>query len=93
MHFVSPQSQLLPNWQPYNEEKNKFFENLFVTKDEVVSIEKEITKQATCNKWKSLHENRITSSNAHKIFIRKNIFESLLENKFSKKEKKIQKFV
>ena len=53
MHFLLPQSQLIPNWQPYTEEENKFFENLFVTKDEVVSIEKETTKQATCNKWKS----------------------------------------
>ena len=30
----------MPNWEPYIEEKNKFFENLFVTKDEVVPIEK-----------------------------------------------------
>ena len=38
MHFLLPQSQVIPNWQPYTEEKNKFFENLFVTKDELVSI-------------------------------------------------------
>ena len=40
-----------------------------------------------------LRENRITSSNTHKIFIRKKNFESLFENEFSKKEKKIPKFV
>ena len=50
---------------------NKFFEDLLVTKDEIMSIEKETTKQATCDKWESLRENRITSSNAYKIFIRK----------------------
>ena len=73
MHFLPPQSQLIPKWQPYTEEENKFFENLFVAKDEVVSVEKETTNQATYNKWKSLRENRITSSNAQKIFIRKKI--------------------
>ena len=70
-----------------------FFENLFVTKDEVVSIKKKTAKQATCYKWKSFRINRITSSNAHKIFIRKNKFESLFEKEFSKKGKKIPKFV
>ena len=59
-----------------------------MTKDEVVSIKKETTKQATCNKWKFLRENRITSSNAHKIFIRKFFFESLFDNEFSKKKEK-----
>ena len=54
--------------------KISFFENLFVTKDAVVSIKKETTKQATCNKRKSLSENRITSSNTHKIFIPKKKF-------------------
>ena len=85
MHFLPPQSQLIPNWQLYTEEENEFFENLFVTKDELVSIEKETTKQVTCKKWKSLRENTITSSNAHKIFIRKKKFESLFENELSKK--------
>ena len=59
-HFLPPQFKLIPNWQPCTEEENKFFENLFMTKDEVVSCEKETIKQATCNKWKSLRENRIT---------------------------------
>ena len=90
MHFLPPQSQLIPNWQPYTEEEYKFFENLFVTKDEVVSIEKETTKQATCNKWKSLRENRITSSNAHKIFVRKKISNHCLKRNSAKKKKKFQ---
>ena len=41
MHFLPPQSQL---------EENTFFENLSVTKDEVVPIEKETIKQASRNK-------------------------------------------
>ena len=60
VHFLPPQFKLIPNWQQYTEEENKFFENLFMTKDEVVSCKKETIKQATCNKWKSLRENRIT---------------------------------
>ena len=69
MHYHPAQSQLIPHWQPYSEEENKFSENLFVAKDKAVSIEKKTAKQATCNKWKSLRESRITSSNAHKIRI------------------------
>ena len=69
MHYHPAQSQLIPHWQPYFEEENKCFENLFVAKDKVVSIEKKTGKQATCNKWKSLRESRVTSSNAHKIRI------------------------
>ena len=63
-----------------------------MTKDEVVSIKKQTTKQATCNKWKFLRENRITSSNAHKIFIRK-IFlnHCLITNSAQKKKKKKKK--
>ena len=60
MYFLPPQFKLIPNWQPYTEEENKCFENLFMTKDKVVLCEKETIKQATCNKWKSLRENRIT---------------------------------
>ena len=59
-----------------------------MTKDEVVSIKKETTKQATCNKWKSLRENRITSSNAHKIFIRKFFLNHCLITNSAKKKKK-----
>ena len=66
-----------------------------MTKDEVVSIKKETTKQATCKKWKFLRENRITSSNAHKIFIRKIFLNHCLITNSAKKRKIIKnpKFV
>ena len=62
-----------------------------MTKDEVVSIKKETTKQATCKKWKFLRENRITSSNAHKIFIRKIFLNHCLITNSAKKRKKKSK--
>ena len=88
MHFLTTQAHLMPNWEPYTEEKNKFFENIFLAKDEVVSIEKETTKQGTCNKWKSLRENRITSSNVHKIFIQNFFLINCLKRNSAKKKKK-----
>ena len=91
MHFLPHQSQLMPNWEPYTKEE-KSFENVFVKKDEIVSIEKEATKQVTYNKLKSLRENRTTSSYAHKIFIRKKKNHCLKANSV-KKKKKILKFV
>ena len=60
-----------------------------MTKDEVVSIKKETTKQATCNEWKFLRENRITSSNAHKIFIRKIFLNHCLITNSAKKKSKV----
>ena len=57
MYFLSAQPQIVPHRQPYTEEENnKFLENLFVIKDEVVSTEKETAKQATCNKRTFLRE-------------------------------------
>ena len=92
IHFLTTQAHLMPKWEPYTEEENKFFENLFVTKDEVVSVEKKTTKQATYSNWKSLRENRIISSNAHKPFIRKFFLNRCLITNSAKK-KKNQKFV
>ena len=68
-------------------ENKIFFENLFTTKDQVVSIEKEATKQATYNKQKSLQENRITSSNAQKFLFKKKVLNHCLKMNSAKKKK------
>ena len=68
-------------------ENKIFFENLFTTKDQVVSIEKEATKQATYNKQKSLQENRITSSNAQKFLFKKIVLNHCLKMNSAKKKK------
>ena len=71
---------------------SNFYHTLFETKD-VIPLENETTKQPTCDKRESLDENKITLGNAHKTFIRKKSFESLFENEFTEKEKKIPKFI
>ena len=49
--MLSPSSvQLMTNWQLHTKEKNKFSENQFVTKNEVVLYEKETPKQSTRNR-------------------------------------------
>ena len=83
VHFLPPQSQPLPYWQSYSEEQNKLFENLFVTKDEVISVEKELQ-----NRQRVKNGNRVTSSNTHKMFMQKKNFESLFGKEFRKKKKK-----
>ena len=40
MQFLPSRSQPISQWQPHTEEENKFFENLFLTKDEVISLVK-----------------------------------------------------
>ena len=84
VHFLPPQSQPLPYWQSYSEEQNKLFENLFVTKDEVISIEKELQ-----NRQPVKNGNRVTSSNTHKMFMRKKISNHYLERNLEKRKKKI----
>ena len=43
-------------------------------------LEQETVKQSLCELWKNSRKNRITSTNAHRVFIRKRNFESLAES-------------
>ena len=57
--------------------KHEFFQKLKVTHTESQSIEKRTRKQRESKEWKEYRKNRLTSTSAHKILIRKKIFDTI----------------
>ena len=56
--------------------KHEFFQKLKVTHTESQSIEKRTRKQRESKEWKEYRKNRLTSTSAHKILIRKKYFDT-----------------
>ena len=63
------------------------------TLEKAQKLERETIGQAENKLWMSERSNRITSSNAHKINIRKRNFDSLASSMLSAEPKKMPKFV
>ena len=72
------------NWETNDVESN-FLQTLKILNDE--SIQLEVEKQRDYELWFKKRENRITSSNTHKIFIHKRNFETLVQQITNKKFK------
>ena len=83
-------SQLIPTWNLTNHEM-QFLKTLKINLLEARNIEKRTIQQSLCPEWFALRENRITSSNAHKVITRQKKFESLAENIIFPKEVKSRK--
>ena len=64
-----------------------FMKKLQITEDISKTIEKNTVKQSNCDEWFQQRKYRITSSNAHKVYIRGRNFDSLVEV-FTKHDKK-----
>ena len=71
--FITNNSDLIPIWQPFTQKEHEYFKNMMLSEDQILTNEKETVQQSLCDKWKSLRKGRITSSNSHKIFIRKKL--------------------
>lgn len=56
-------------------------------------LERETIEQSFNNKWHNEHKYRITSSNAHKVYIRTKNFSTLAESFINPDKKKLPKFV
>ena len=72
------------NWELAGEEK-EFVEKLMISNSDSIKLEANTRKQRDCQLWLETRKNRITSSNAHKIFIRKRDFEKLIPQVINKK--------
>ena len=83
-------SQLIPTWNLTNHEM-QCMKTLKINLLEARSIENGTLKQSLCSEWFALRENRITSSNAHKVITRQKKIESLAENIIFPKEVKSRK--
>ena len=63
-----------------DQQQINYISSIFLTKEDVIRIERDTVKQSDCKLWFELRKGRITSSVCHRIFIRKRNFESLCEN-------------
>ena len=66
--------------------KHEFLQKLKVNHTESQSVEKSTRKQRESKEWKEHRKNRLTSTSAHKIFIRKKNFDTLykqIDNPFN----------
>ena len=57
----------------------EFMKKIIVSQQESISLQKKTVKQRQCAQWLKERKYRITSSNAHKIYIRKSNFEFLVK--------------
>lgn len=79
--IIASDSVLIPTaWGHFNDQEMAFLESLKIQEGESYSFEEETVKQSDCPRWFELRKNRITSSKAHLIYIRKRNFEALVEN-------------
>ena len=78
LKFLTVEKIVIPNLT-FTDEEMKFLECLKVSKIEAKTIEKNTVPQSLRNKWFEMRKHRITSSNAHKVFIRQRNFEALVE--------------
>ena len=77
LNFISKESKCIPDFS-LTEREREYLLSLRKTEEEVRTLEKETTKQADCELWHSERKFKLTSSNAHKIYIRQRNFETLL---------------
>ena len=80
LRFISEEHDVVPkNWVLTGDER-AFLATIKVTEQNSYVLEQETVKQSLCELWKNNRKNRITSSNAHRVFIRKRNFETLAES-------------
>ena len=80
LRFISEENDVVPKNWVLTEDERAFLATIKVTEQNSYVLEQETVKQSLCELWKNSRKNRITSSNAHRVFIRKRNFESLAES-------------
>ena len=78
LDFIKPDSCLIPHWEIGNDEET-VLHKMQLTNEQVMQIDRETVAQSSSEQWFQLRKGRITSSNAHKVFVRKKDFQSLIE--------------
>ena len=80
LSFISEEHDVVPKNWVLTEDERAFLATIKVTEQNSYVLEQETVKQSLCELWKNSRKNRITSSNAHRVFIRKRNFETLAES-------------
>ena len=79
LRFISENDVVSKNWV-LTEDERAFLATIKVTEQNSYVLEQETVKQSLCEFWKNSRKNRITSSNAHRVFLRKRNFQTLAES-------------
>ena len=82
--FIDSKSELVPIWQPHTDIENRYLCTLAITPEQAHKHEEDTVLQSRCKLWHELRAARITSSNAHKVYIRKKNFETLVKTLLDK---------
>lgn len=77
LSFIPQDHVAVPTEWGLLEKEVEYFETIRVSEADSFQIEKETILQSRCVKWHDIRKQRITSSNAHKVLIRKRNFQSL----------------
>ena len=80
LSFISEENHVVPKNVVLTEDERAFLPTIKVTEQNSYVLEQKTEKQTLCELLKNSRKNRITSSNAHRAFIRKRIFQSLAES-------------
>jgi len=77
--FLEKTDKTVPtDWLP-SDDQEKFLQMLQITEDMSKNIYKKTVKQSKCQEWFEYRKSRITSSNAHKVYVRQRNFETLTD--------------
>lgn len=90
--FFNGTESFIPKDWTLSGHEEEFLKTLQIDGDMAKLIEKSTVEQSNCDEWFQQRKFRITSSNAHKVYIRQKKFESLADG-FTGKQKKRNKFV
>ena len=80
LRFIIEEHDVVPKNWVLTEDERAFLATIKVTEQNSYVLEQETVKQSLCELWKNSRKNRITSSNAHRVFIRKRNFETFAES-------------
>ena len=80
LRFIGEEHDVVPKNWVLTEDERAFLATIKVTEQNSYVLEQETVKQSLCELWKNSRKNRTTSSNAHRVFIRKRNFETLAES-------------
>ena len=77
LSFISEEHDVVPKNWVLTEDERAFLATIKVTEQNSYVLEQETVKQSLCELWKNSRKKQITSSNAHRDFIRKHNFQTL----------------
>ncbi len=84
---IKENDKLIPTDWDLSQNESSYLKSIQVSMEEALKLEKETTNQSQNPKWMELRKQRITSTKAHSVFIRKRNHKTLVEGILHPKER------